>query len=171
MPSLSAGQVPIEEKERTLRAVEDKLLEVAVRETGKRPEEIVIRDVLPATDLGLSAEKWEVSYSAAGWTTWINKELDDDQFLVIYGVACADTATPYTTALRFKVGTTGATTKDVVQIEDAFAEENRVKYLRKPLIYKGGDTVYIEAYGTEAGTDRLILKALIAEPKGKTVSV
>lgn len=170
MPSLSAGQVSVQEKERTLQAVEQKLMEVATRETGKRPEEIVIRDVLPSTDLGLSAEKWEITYSAAGWATWINQELDDDQFLIIYGVANAS-STPYTTALRFKVGSTGATTKDVIEIEDVYAEENKVKYLRKPLIYKGGDTVYIEAYGSAAGTDNLILKALIAEPKGKTVSV
>ena len=157
-----------------LRAIEDavkeKLLEVAMRETGKKREELVIRDILPKTDLGLTNEVWVASISTANsWNTWITKELPKNKFIAFYGVAVLS-ASPITTGVAFKIGATGATTKDIMMYEEIFAEEKPVGYTEEPIIYKGGDYVYIQLYGKSTGTEYIVLKGMICEPVGETIS-
>ena len=131
----------------------------------KRPEDYVIRDLLP-TDLGLSSDVWSHTYSAA--TTdenIVSKTLDDDRFVVIYAVANAS-ASPLTTKLTFYRGSIPI---KIYGLEDMYIEDVPKKFLDEPLVWSEGEKIVIKGYASATGDDKIIFKGYIAEPKGETI--
>ena len=147
----------------------DSLFSVAMKMTGLSRDQLVVRNTLPSTDLGLSNEVWVTpSLTANSWTNYITNQLDDQRFVAFYGVANLD-PDPITTAVRFKLGSgTGTKTLDVVQVEDLYSDSERIDgYLKRPIIYKEKQYVNIDVYARDSGTDRLVLKSLTVEPAGR----
>jgi len=147
----------------------DTLYSVAMKMTGLSRDQLVDRNTLPSTDLGLSYEYWVTpSLTANSWTNYITNQLDDQRFVAFYGIANPD-PDPITTAVRFKLGSgTGTKTLDVVQVEDLYSDSERVDgYLKRPIIYKEKQYVNIDVYARDSGTDRLVLKSITVEPAGR----
>jgi len=147
----------------------DALFSVAMRMTGLMREELVVRNALPSTDFGLTNEYWQTpTLTANDWTNYFTKQLDDQKFVAFYGIA-NQAADPIVTAVRFKLGSgTGTKTLDVVQLEDLYTDATRVDgYFKRPIIYKEKQYVNVDVYAKAAGTEPLILKALVIEPMGR----
>jgi len=147
----------------------DALFEVAMRMTGLPKEQLVVRNALPSTDFGLANEYWVTpSLAANDWTNYFTKELADQAFVAFFGVANLS-ADPIATALRFKVGSgTGTKTIDVVQLEELYSNTVRTDgFFKRPIIYKQKQFVNVDVYAKAAGTEPLILRALVVEPAGK----
>lgn len=150
-----------------------KLIEFAVKETGKNASEFVIRDALPKTDFGFNSEKWcnQTAITGSTYTKDWTKELPKTKFIAFYGVVnLADT--PYIVIVNFKVGANGQTVRDVISISRIRAEDS-VKGYFNPVLYKGGETIYVELYTEETIAqygEALELMALVAEPYGEVIS-
>ena len=148
----------------------DALMSVATRMTGLTPEQLVVRNLLPKTDLGLANEYWETpSLTANDWTNYFTKQLDDQQFIVFYGVANLS-PDPKVTALRFKVGSgTGTKTLDVIQLEELYTNTERTDgFFKRPIIYKERQYANIDVYSKATGTEPLMLRGFVIEPAGRT---
>jgi hypothetical protein len=143
-----------------------KLLENMIRKKGKKPEDFIVRDVLPKTDLGLTNEEWSISYSAAYTEEEkINKTLGDDEFLVIYGYA-NDYPTPKTLYIKL---TRGSVPIKIIHTQAIHLQEIPIGFF-EPEGWAEGETIKVAFYGNATGTDRPILLSLWAEPKEKTIS-
>lgn len=157
------------------------------------PDEMVWRDGLPSTDFGALAQ------AATGYTTefyntlpgvgaaaWalvfdtatpagpaVPAFLPDDRIAVFYKIYDA-AANPVATAVRFRVGATGATTKASVLIQGQI--DNKLEsdvYISEPVTYDARDRLFIELYGrvaTPVGGEELGFGTLVIERVGGTVS-
>jgi hypothetical protein len=153
--------------------VKKRLLDFAIKETGKTVNEFVIRDALPKTDFGLGTEEWdnESALTANTWTNDWSIELPKTKFVAFYGFV-NNSDNPQVIGTKFKEGATGQTTRDVVMHGRMRAEDVPKCYF-EPIIYKGGETVYIEHYSVSnlsAGDEKLEFLALVAEPYGAVIS-
>jgi len=164
--SVPASELTVE----AYRSVREKAvteLQKAITAKGKRPEDYVIRDLQP-TDLGLSTDVWSFSYASATTdTNLINITVPDDTFISIFAIANRSDS-PLTTRLTFYKGTIPV---KKINVEDMYVEEVKKKVLDEPLVWSESDVLRIVGYAEATGTDRLIFKGFVAEPKGKTVSV
>lgn len=136
-----------------------------IRNRGKDPNAYVIRDLLPGTDLGFPTESWKISYTAANtWETKIDKTLEEDSFIVIFGYENYS-ASPKTVAIRFY--------KDiipiaVVHVEHLNAYQEKVGFFT-PLAWGEAEKIKIEFYGNAVGDDNIVLRGFKAELKRKTI--
>jgi len=148
--------------------VKERLLELAVSQTGIPRERWVIRDLLPS-DLGLSTDEWKFDYTSANaYNTVIDTTVPDRKFIVIFGIAILDPA-PVATVIKFKEA---ADIKDVIEIEDLLVKREPEGYLEEPIEYEQKDKVKIEIYATATKTgEKIVLKGYIAELKGETITV
>jgi len=165
---IPAGELTIDDIISLRTNVISKLFDVATRLTGLGRDELVVRSILPATDLGLSNETWEASISTANnWNPWISNQLEDQRFIVIYGLANLS-ADPITTAIRFSTGANKTKTIDVIQYEDLYTNKERVDgYFNRYIIYKHKQYLNADLYARATGTERLVLKGLTVEPAGR----
>ena len=147
----------------------DAVMSIATRMTGLTPDQLVIRNILPKTDLGLTNEYSETpTLTANDWTNYFTRQLNNQQFMVFYAVADLS-PDPKATALRFKVGSGGGTkTLDVVHLEELFANSERADgYLKRPIIYKETQYVNVDVYSKAAVSEPLILRGFVVEPAGR----
>jgi hypothetical protein len=158
---------------------------INVKSLAGSPSELVIRDILPMTDLGLAPAGlgvgvdnwWVVDVAAAILPTaarvnWINIALAVNRMLVIYGGA-ALSANPAIATLFFQSGPGGATVKGVVQLEACYAMLEPAYYLAKACLWDPQETVFISflpRINVAADTDRHVLRGAIAEPLGEFLS-
>lgn len=134
------------------------------------PEDLVVRDLLPGTDLnGLSGEVWAQSISAFSYNMNYSGKNPDTKIFAIYG-GKNKAATPRTTGLKFKLGAGGAKIKEEINIEHANLEDNTAWYLKNPIKYEDDETFVIEFYGDSSGTDGVILLGRVVEPKGERIA-
>jgi len=148
----------------------DALMSVATKMTGLSSDQLVVRNILPATDLGLANEHWETpTLTANTWTNYFTKQLDEQQFIVFYGVSNLS-PDPKVTALRFKVGSgTGTKTLDVVQLEELYTNTERTDgFFKRPIIYKERQYVNVDVYSKADGVEPLVLRGFVIEPAGRT---
>ena len=155
--------------------VKRKLVAYAAKETGKRTEEFAVRDAMAKTDFGLGTEKWdnESTLITVAWTKDWSKELPKSKFVAFYGIV-EHTDDMQVIGVRYKVGTAGKTTREVVMFGRMKAEDV-LKAFHEPVIYKGGEVIYVEYYNQSganiaAGGELIELLALVAEPWGETIS-
>jgi len=131
-------------------------------------ENLSVREILPATDLGLAYEYWMTpTLTANGWAGYItDQRVADNTVLGIFGVKNA-AADPKATALRFSVGTGKTKILDVIQIEKIYEAEMAEGFLTEPIVYTGAQIVNVEVYSKEAVAEPLVLNGFVAEPLGK----
>jgi hypothetical protein len=142
------------------------LLVEAIRARGKRPEEYVVRDILPKTDLGLANEEWKISYTSAyTWETKINLTLPEDKFIVFYGVA-VNSAAPKTTAIKFYKDVTPI---EVVEVEKLYVYDEPIGFFT-PLAWSESETLRVDFYGNATGDDYIVLLGFVAEKRRKTIA-
>lgn len=155
-------------------SIKTRLLNLAAKELNKNPSELVLREVMPLTDLGYTTETWdnENALTATTWTKEIGHALDPDEFIAFVGVE-NQTDDPQVIGIKFKVGSGGATTRDVQMIESLYTEENFKAMFKEPIIYKGNEYVYIEYYAkaaVAAAGEKIGLIAFIVKPYGEEIS-
>lgn len=165
---IPAGELSIDDVISLRTNVITKLFDVASRLTGLGREELVVRSILPSTDLGLANETWEATISTANnWNSWISNQLEDQRFVVIYGLANL-TADPVTTAIRFSTGANKTKILDVIEYEELYSHRERVDgYFNRYIIYKHKQYVNADLYARATGTERLVLKGYTIEPAGR----
>jgi len=181
--------VPIEaDKKRYENALVQELTKRAVSQgVVDTPAELVVRDILPLSDLGGSTtgatsasagyrtEEWMVnllSYqqdgstaSAAGsYNTVVNVDLNKQKVIGILGVQKrGEDRVP---AVRFSLGS-GAKIKDIWQIDGV--PENGLYWAENPAIYNSTNTMKIEYYLSSVGVVQHVLVGKTAEAKGDTI--
>ncbi len=157
-----------------LKSMEDELKNLAARETNTSPSDWVVRDALPKTDFSFNTEKWLNQTAIAVADTfqkdW-SKELPDNKYVAFYGVVLhADNPTIY--GAKFKVGSTGATTLDVIQFQKLKEEDNLIGYFDR-VLYKKKATVYVELIAdalTAQYGEEIELLCMVCEKFGEVVS-
>jgi hypothetical protein len=153
---------------------------------GSNEGELVVREALPLTDFGLGAVGWtteEYRTAALGTPGWNSAfsagavpanapTMSRSQVAVFYKFADVEAA-PVVTALRFRIGQAGATTKALfnVQLETTANLEPDV-YFSEPIIYDPQDVLYIEVYTTAivAVSEHIPFGAFIIEKIGGIIS-
>lgn len=144
-------------------------------------EELVAREAHPHTDFPLT---WTDEHyiegagpAAIGWQLVGDlaaaSQLGNNKIAVFYKVANSDEA-PVITAVRFRVGATGATTRGsfFIQLPIDIKLEPEA-YFTEPIVYSPQEWVYIEAYFDVAAApagEELIFGCFIIEPTGGTIS-
>jgi hypothetical protein len=154
---------------------------------ARTEQELVVRTALPFTDFGNGAVGWTLeNYSgpiiaAAGWGSVFNAGalpanapvLANSKIAVFYKFANYSAA-PTITAVRFRIGGTGATTKAMyyMQLETGAKLEPDV-YFSEPVVYDPQDVVYIEAYynaAVAAGAEQFAFGCYLIERLGANIS-
>jgi len=156
---------------------------INVKRIAGSASELVIRDIIPMTDLGIAPagvgaadNYWVVDIAAAvpaaARINWIKIALAVNRMLVIYGGA-ALSANPMISTLFFQSGPGGATVKGVVELEAMYAMLETAYYLAKGCLWDPQETVFISflpRITVAADTDRHVLRGAIAEPLGEFLS-
>ena len=160
----------LEEKRRIEEELKDELKRRALEQGVVTSEDdLVIRDLLPKTDLGATNEVWTQTLSSGNaYNNTYTPSASDKKVIGIYGVKNKATS-PLTTAIKFSVGSGGAIVKDIWEIESVMLEENTEGIATMPIIYDKNETITIAQYASGTGTDGIILLGLVAEPKGENV--
>lgn len=142
------------------------MLKDAIRARGKNPDAYVIRDVLPKTDLGLANEEWKISYASAyAWETKIDKTMEEDKFVVIFGYQ-NHSAAPKTLAIKFYKDVTPIA---VVQVESLYAHQEKIGFFT-PIVWSESEKIKVEFYGNAVGDDSAVLRGFVAELRRKTIA-
>lgn len=151
------------------------------------PAEVVVRDILPLTDLGSGTtgatsatggyrtEDWSVNLSsvqqdastassAGAYNTVINVNLNKEKVVGFVGVQQEDQRN--VVAIRWSLGS-GAKIKDIWQI--GHVAENGVMYAENPIIYNSTNVAKVEYYINSKTGVRLILLGKTSEAKGDTI--
>jgi len=164
----SAGKT---EKEAIARA-EERAAEAAVailEEKAVAPRErIVVRDVDPNIDLGISGYSWEVTPAAAGWTNIVGgHQLSEKKAMVIYGFKIVTQGD--VTMVEVATGANGNVVKTRINI-DKYDEQSKTIILREFIGFEPKDYVWIKAYSTGTSTFKIVPLAVVAEPTGELIS-
>lgn len=160
--------------------VRDTLSETLVRllqNDGKiiNPDNAVVRDGLANADYAVgnaTAQNWITPALVANTVaTFINNPMTNNKYAGFYGVSTSS-ANPVISLLRFAIGATGGSTRGRFQLEMIYAELQPVGYFPDPVLYAPTETVFVEVtpYVANAAGERMVLKSLVAEPKGPFVS-
>lgn len=156
--------------------------------------ELVVREALPCTDFGPppAGTGWSNEYyvTAGGvalgaglaWQGVFDTstlgvvsapQLDRTKIAVFYKIMDASSE-PVVTAVRFRVGATGATTKASFMLQQFIDIKLEPEvWLTEPVVYDGEDYVYIEMYcraNTPDDGEELSFGVFIVERTGATVS-
>ena len=153
-----------------------RIIEEAVRigySIGKqyiKAPELVDRPAKPA-DFGLSGNSftWSGTTDSNGVLTIVDETLDDDEVIVIYGLASKSTS-PTINAITFETGSE--------KIADFFFEDMYVQdvpeiIFDKPIVYSPKSRMVIKITSTSTSasiSEELILKAVVIEKAGKNIS-
>ena len=158
----------------TIKSLKSEIIAMAAKETNSQPGDWVVRDALPLTDFGFNKEKWENQTVFAAINTWQrdwDHELDDDTYVVFYGVILHD-LNPTVYGVRFKVGSGGSTTIDTMHFQKLKEEDNVIGLFDK-IIYKKEKHIYIELIAdalTAQYGEEIELLCLVCEKYGEIVS-
>jgi len=156
---------------------------IPVKRLAGTPQELVIRDILPNTDLGIAAvgagaaaNRWVVDVALAvdpaARVTWINVALAQNRMLVIYGGA-ALSAIPAIATIFFQSGPGGATVRALAELESCYAMLETAYYLSKAALWDPQETVFISVVAratVAADIDLHLFRGAIAEPLGEFLS-
>ena len=158
-----------------LRAIREQaadLLASRASDVLQRPiEDIVIRDILPGTDLAMNSSNnaWvSPSLTANTFTQVFSQALPVTQLLCIWG-AVVISSSPTVTALKFLRGS--AQTIGLYEIEACYATSLFTGVIIRPnLIWNPQDTAVCQAVSTVTQTQRFPMLGFIAEPVGINVN-
>jgi len=152
-------------------ALKRKLAAIALKKgIVTSPDELAIRDILPATDLGFSAEKWATATLPSGaYTAVVDMRLPANKLVGFYGVQDL-TSSPVTSVIRFKIGPGKARVLDVWQIEATQTEKEKIGISENDVIYENQEYATVEYYNFTTGVSNVVLLGIVAEPKGEVVA-
>jgi len=171
MAIVLTAKLPDEQIRRIQDTLRAKLLEKAVPAIAKTKEEIVVRNILPKTDLGYTNEEWKTATLASGVNTVITISPLEDKVLGIYGIRyLADTGLCVTVDFYSGVGKTNFRAR--WQIKEAITEEDReitVTEVEKSIVYEPGEYVTIDYHMVTTGVARVELLGFLAERKERIV--
>lgn len=180
-----------QEKKQIEAALIGELAQRAVRQgVVDNPAEVVVRDILPLTDLGSSttgatsetaanggyrSEDWSVDLStyqkgsstassSGAYNTVVNCNMNKEKVVGFLGVQQEDQRN--VVAIKWSLGS-GAKIKDIWQI--GHVPENGTMYAENPIIYNSTNVAKVEYYINSVGQVRLILLGKTAEAKGDTI--
>jgi hypothetical protein len=144
---------------------------INVKRIGNNPDEIVIRDIIPDTDLGLGQRWWITAALVAGVVSnYINAALAAFRAVVFYGVN-VESAAPACSHIYFRSGPAGATTRGLANLECLYTPMESDGYLSKAVLYDPQETVFIQLWPRIASAgERVILRGAVAEPLGEAIS-
>jgi len=167
-------------------AIESGIIRALALGLARTRDELIVRYALPGTDFGI-ATGWAIEQyrnpviAAAGWGSVFDTgavpafapTLANSKVAVFWKFADYS-INPAITAVRFRVGGTGATTKAVffLQLETGAKLEPDV-YFTEPVVYDPQDVVYIEAYyglPVAALGESFAFGAFVVERAGANVS-
>lgn len=148
-----------------------KVSEIAQNRLNKSEGELIVRDLQPEEDLGLTPNEFTFSVTSANATTFeeiLNTEVDDNKFIVIYALSFLD-ADPVGTTVRFN---SGATQLQEIEFENALNQEVPSVFLNSPVVYDENKTLDVELYhDVSSDTDtKIVLHGLVAEAEGENIS-
>jgi len=182
--AIPVDELSISKMEAFRRATKEAMLERAKLKLGVRNmEELIFRELLPATDLGQGATGYTNetyltgAIAAITWTsvydTAVVPQLWNDRVIGFYKIAYEE-VNPLITLVRFREGNTGATTKAVFNIEPfVYVKLTPEVYLSEPVVYDPNSWVFIECYARAAigaAGHHLAFGCFVAEPAGGNVS-
>jgi len=172
--------------------IANNLLDMAARETHRPRNEFIVRDAFPKEDFGFDGCEWENQAAITAADTWTkdwSKELPKQKFVAFYGLvyhmlktlpgAAVAEGYPYL-GVSYKLGATGATTREQVHLQQAFRDfiiaggssKFPVAY-HKPVYYKGAETIYVSLIANATVTalaEDLELLCMVCEPYGEVIS-
>lgn len=150
-PSVVVSPVARAEKEQTTR---EKLLSIAMRESGLPQEELVTRGLIPS-DFGLSY--WGFDLTANMWNTLVSTSVPDQTWVSIDGLSYAgDSVT------ELKV-TAGGAVKEIWNVQFVSVLENKMWLDPTPTIVKQNQMLSISAYSknTTSGDSIALLGTVV----------
>jgi len=151
-------------------SVKERLLSEASGKLNLSRDQLVVRDILPKTDLGLTNEEWVTpSLTADAYTKYFDIKLPDNRFICFFG-AGNNAADPIVTLVVLKMGPAGGTTKGTMEIEEMYAEDVPICLTDEAILYRGGDHIYVDVWAKASGTEPLVLKGMVCEPYGQIIS-
>ena len=145
------------------------LVNKAVKELKKASSSLVVRDILPKTDLDFTNEDWyEITgSSSATWETMSTGTMGDERYVGIYGVK-ADLDAFACSAVKFNVG--GAD-KAIWPLQSLREYDDMVGLCPSGVIIPPNISYTISRYVLyTTSTSCLILKGVVVEPRGKLIS-
>ncbi len=176
------------EKKQIESALIGELAQRAVRQgVVDNPAEVVVRDILPLSDLGSGTtgatsatagyrtDDWSVNLTsvqqdnstasaANAYNTVINCNMNKEKVVGFMGVQQEDQRN--VVAIKWSLGS-GAKIKDIWQI--GHVPENGTMYAENPIIYNSTNVAKVEYYPQSRTQVRLILLGKTAEAKGDTI--
>lgn len=132
--------------------------------------DIVVRDILPSTDLGLSNEIWITgTLTANTFVSYISNALGAATKVVGFIGFANLSSNPQIAAIKFLSGS--AQTIQEVQTEQTYAfPNNGWSLIQPPVIYQPNETVSVQVYSSTTTAEHLVLLGLTAEQTGIVVS-
>ena len=166
-----ALSVPAAEMEKSqwdaLKAQAVQKLKEAIASKGKNPDDYDYLDLLP-TDIGFSNDVFSHDYSAANtYEELTSATLPDDKFVAIFGVY-NKSASPLTTKIRFWKGSIPIRE---YWIDKMYVEDVPKAALGPIVVYSESDSLKIEGYASDTGTDELGFIGINAVKKKEVVSM
>jgi len=171
MPGLAA----VYEKGEVLRmerAIEELLKSEAVEQKiASKREAVVVRDLLPKTDLSWNKEAWMydlTSGTVESYNTVVNNvDLDKKKIIAFWGVKMR--GDPVVSAVKFMRG--GSETIDIWEIEYlSDGELGIISNVEDVVLYHAQDKVNVQYYLVAQGVAQIVLRGKVAEKKDTTVS-
>jgi len=153
-----------EERLRKVKAAE----EIAKTTLAKEISGPIITRTANPSDFNLTGNTFEFSLGGTGKDTLVDKTLDNDTAIAIYGFTNLSTS-PTITRLVIK---SGAETIADINFEDVYGHDTPEILLDKPIVFSPKSRMIIEAINTAGSstTEKLVIKAVVAEKAGKTVA-
>jgi len=146
--------------------------DLAIRSNDR---DLIIRDTLPNTDLGLAAqEDWLIAGAGVVATElqYISAVLAVDRCIVFYGLG-VETAAASISRLRMTLGAGSALIRGVYQLEQLYSRLEPAGYFSEAVLFTRQETCRIMVMprlAFAANTERLHLLARTIEPIGAIVS-
>ena len=164
LSELAAGQVGIIRNE-VIRAI----VAQASFEAKVPTNRLVVRDILPATDLDYGAEEWgETTGGTVNvYETMTTGTMATDRWMAIFGVKLVEGAGS-ASALKFNVG---GGDRFIWQIQSLSKEDDYVGYCSSPVIITQNSPYTISRYVRAINNAfSCILRGVVVETRGKLIS-
>jgi hypothetical protein len=173
---IPVGDLSLDDRGVMRRDTDITLMENALRlKVRDAPEDLIIRDPLPNTDLGLAAqEDWLIAGAGvvAVELQYFNPALATTRVLGFYGVS-VESAPPSISRVRLTQGAASTTVKGVFQLEPLYSRLETAGYFSESVIFPPNQVVRVMVMPRLAfavNTERLAFLARIVEPIGDVVS-
>lgn len=174
------GDLSAEERRYIRQTVDVNLVKLAIlKAISNDPSGLVLRDLLPYTDLGLTGatngNEWLITSAATAGTLlqYFSYQLSTTQCFAFWGVSLSPDSVSNISTLRFLFGPGGAQVKAYFQLEQLYNRLEPQGYFSSPLYYVAQDTVICQVgplTSFAASSERLPLLARVVDQFGNVIS-